>query len=94
MAPEQRHRYMSHIHSKAYSACADMAVDFVEKAKSQIEIEKGEGTSWPKKLILSTTWPISNILSRPRRFNECTALWWTTNLPVLQKPYKELDYGK
>lgn len=27
---------------KAYSACADMAVDFVEKAKTQIEIKNGE----------------------------------------------------
>ena len=46
IAPEEMEQYLNEkkdIHlEKAYSACADMAVDFVEKAKSQIEIENGE----------------------------------------------------
>ncbi|MBQ6068883.1 MAG: hypothetical protein IJK84_05210 [Bacteroidales bacterium] len=46
IAPEEMKQYLDEkkdIHlEKAYSACADMAVDFVEKAKSQIEIKNGE----------------------------------------------------
>lgn len=46
IAPEEMEQYLNEkkdIHlEKAYSACADMAVDFVEKAKSQIKIENGE----------------------------------------------------
>ena len=46
IAPEEMEQYLNEkkdIHlEKAYSACTDMAVDFVEKAKSQIEIKNGE----------------------------------------------------
>lgn len=53
IAPEEMEHYLNEkkdIHlEKAYSACADMAVDFVEKAKSQIEIENGE----EKEILLS-----------------------------------------
>ena len=46
IAPEEMEQYLNEkkdIHlEKAYSACADMAVNFVEKAKSQIKIENGE----------------------------------------------------
>ena len=46
IAPEEMEHYLNEkkdIHlEKAYSACADMAVDFVEKAKMQIKIENGE----------------------------------------------------
>ena len=53
IAPEEMEHYLNEkkdIHlEKAYSACADMAVDFVEKAKTQIEI-KNEGE---KEILLS-----------------------------------------
>ena len=53
IAPEEMEHYLNEkkdIHlEKAYSACADMAVDFVEKAKSQIKIENGE----EKEILLS-----------------------------------------
>ena len=46
IASEEMEHYLNEkkdIHlEKAYSACADMAVDFVEKAKTQIEIKNGE----------------------------------------------------
>lgn len=53
IAPEEMEHYLNEkkdIHlEKAYSACADMAVDFVEKAKSHIKIENGE----EKEILLS-----------------------------------------
>ena len=53
IAPEEMEQYLNEkkdIHlEKAYSACADMAVDFVEKAKTQIEIKNGE----EKEILLS-----------------------------------------
>ena len=46
IAPEEMEQYLNEkkdIHLEtAYSACADMAVDFVNKAKSQIQIENGD----------------------------------------------------